>query len=115
MTTHDVIFFIAGLVVAFAFALSVQMRILSGIALKRAAKAKFSGLDEAAARQSVVLAVNGGPTLDAAGETGEAGRYLAAEYPRAISHIRFARKGTAVFAVLLLGVIAAWRFTGGGG
>lgn len=113
MSGHDVTFFIAGLLVAFAFALCVQMRILSGIALKRAAKAKFAGLDEAEARQSVVLAVNGGAGLEAAGETGEAGRHLAAEYPRAISHIRFARKGTAGFAVLLLAVIAAWRFTGG--
>ena len=106
MSGHDVIFFIAGLLVAFVFALCVQMRLLAGIALKRAAKAKFDGLDERDARLAVAGAVGGlvddGPAS-----------YLGETFPMAIRQIRLARKGTAICAVLLIGVIAAWRFTGG--
>ncbi|GGB72466.1 hypothetical protein [Henriciella pelagia] len=115
MTQHDLLYFVAGLFMVFAFGLCVQMRMLAGVALKRAAKAKFDGLDERSARIGVVQAVNGGTALETAGIEGEVAQHLAGEYPQAISHIRFARKGTMLFAVLLIAVIAAWRFTGGAG
>ncbi|WP_370234309.1 MULTISPECIES: hypothetical protein [Henriciella] len=109
MTQHDLIYFVAGLFMVFAFGLCVQMRMLAGVALKRAAKAKFDGLDERQAKLAVAGAVNGGA------EAGEAAGYLAETFPGAIRHIRLARKGTIVMAAALVAVIAAWRFTGGAG
>ncbi len=109
MTDHDVKFFVAGVLVFFVFALAVQMRLMAGVALKRAVKAKFEGLDERQAKLAVAGAVNGGA------EAGEAAGYLAETFPGAIRHIRLARKGTIVMAAALVAVIAAWRFTGGAG
>ena len=107
MSGTTVIFFIAGTLVFFVFALAVQMRLLAGVALKRAARAKFEGLDERDARLAVAGAVDGlvddGPAS-----------YLAGEYPGAIRHIRLARKGTFVMPGLLLVIIVAWRLTTGG-
>ena len=108
MSDHDVKFFVIGLLVAFVFVLAVQMRLMAGVALKRAAKAKFEDLDERDARLAVAGAVAGlvddGPAS-----------YLSGEFPAAIRHIRLARKGTMVMAALLVVVIAAWRLTGGAG
>ncbi|MEM5515731.1 hypothetical protein WNY37_02145 [Henriciella sp. AS95] len=106
MNDHDLKFFIAGVMIVFVFALAVQMRLMAGVALKRAAKAKFDGLDETQARLAVAGAVDGEADGEAAG-------YLAETFPGAIRHIRLARKGTIVMAAALVGVIAAWRFMGG--
>lgn len=107
-------FFIAGLFVLFLFGLAVQMRVLAGIALKRAARAKFPELDDGPARFAVVQAVNGGEGLEAGDEAGDAAAFLRAEYPAAIGHVRLARRATAVCAALLLAVIVAWRVVTGG-
>jgi hypothetical protein len=107
-------FFIAGLLVAFGFALAVQMRVLAGVALKRAARAKFPELEDGPARFAVVQAVNPGSTLEPGDEAGDAAAYLRAEYPAAIRHVRLARRAVAATAVLLLIVIGAWRVVTGG-
>ena len=106
-------FFIAGLLAFFVFALAVQMRMLAGMALKRAAKAKFDGLDERTARFAVVGAVNGQRALEP-GDAAGAAQYLGGEYPTALSHIRLARKVVRVMPVVILVIAAAWRVTTGG-
>lgn len=113
MSVRDLAFFVIGLLVFFALALAVQMRLLAGISLKRAARAKFDDLEDGPARFAVVAAVNG-QVLDQGDGVGDASAWLAAEYPRAIRHIRIARKATLVFGALLLGVIVTWRLTGEG-
>jgi len=110
MSQHDLVFFIVGLVVFFGFALAVQMRILAGIALKRAAKAKYDDLADAPARFAVAAAVNG-QDLEAGDSMADASIWLAQEYPRAIAHIRLARKATMGLGALLLLIVVAWRFT----
>ncbi|MEQ9316187.1 MAG: hypothetical protein RLN72_10055 [Henriciella sp.] len=112
MSGRDLAFFIAGLLVFFVFALAVQMRIMTGIVLKRAAKAKFDRLEEAPARFAVVAA-SGGRGAEPEGLVSEAADWLAAEYPAAIGHLRLARKSSVMLGGLFLGVIAAWRLTGG--
>ena len=112
MSGRDLGFFIAGLLVFFAFALAVQMRIMTGIVLKRAAKATFEGLKEGPARFAVVAASRG-QALEGGDVAGDAAVWLASEYPRAIGHLRLARKASIMLGGLFLGVVAAWRFTGG--
>lgn len=114
MSQGDLAFFIAGLMVFFVFALAVQMRILSGIALKRAARAKFETLDDGTARFAVANAVSGPMALEPGDEAGDAAHWLAGEYPTAIRHIRLARKVSVAMPVLLVLVAAVWRFTVGG-
>ena len=106
MSDHDVKFFVIGLLVVFVFALAVQMRLMAGVALKRAAKARFEDLDERDARLAVAGAVAG--LVDEGPAT-----YLTQTFPGAIRHIRLARKGSAIAAVALIAVVAAWRLTGG--
>lgn len=114
MSGHDLIFFIIGLLVFFGLALAVQMRVLAGIALKRAARAQFPGLEDGPARFAVASAVNG-RALDSGDEVGDATAWLAQQYPAAIRHVRLARKATMVAGAILLGVLAAWRLTAGEG
>ncbi|WP_300377542.1 hypothetical protein [Henriciella sp.] len=114
MSGHDLGFFIAGLLVFFAFALAVQMRILAGIALKRAVRAKFTELDDGKARFAVANAVSGKRELEEGDAAGDAAQWLSAEYPRAIGHVRLARRATFAMGAVLLAVIACWRLTAGG-
>ena len=107
-------FFIAGLFVLFGFGLAVQMRVLAGIALKRAARARFPALEDGPARFAVVQAVNGADGLEAGDEAGDAAAWLRDEYPAAIGHVRLARKGAVLFGLLLFAVIVAWRVVTGG-
>lgn len=110
MSGRDLGFFIAGLAVFFAFALAVQMRIMTGLVLKRAAKAQFPDLSDGPARFAVVAASND-RDLEPGDEIGDAATWLAAEYPRAFGHLRLARKASILLGALLLGVVAAWRLT----
>ena len=107
-------FFIAGLLVLFVFGLAVQMRVLAGVALKRAARDKFPELEDGPARFAVVQAVNGGAGLEPGDEAGDAAVWLRAEYPAAIGHIRIARRASMVSGAALLAVIIAWRVATGG-
>ena len=113
MSGHDLGFFLAGLIVFFGFALAVQMRVLAGIALKRAARAQFETLEDGPARFAVADAVASKRALEPGDPMGDAAVWLAAEYPRAISHIRLARRASVVLGFVLLFVIVSWRFTGG--
>ena len=105
-------FFIAGVLVAFAFALALQMRLMTGLVLRRAARAKFDELEDGTARFAVVHAV-AGTGLEEGDTVGEAASWLRAEYPSAIRHIRIARRATAVTGVLFLAVLIGWRVTAG--
>ncbi|WP_084420733.1 hypothetical protein [Henriciella litoralis] len=114
MSGTTLIFFIAGVLVFFVFALAVQMRLLAGVALKRAARAKFDTLEDGPARFAVLHAVNGSDTLEPGDEAGDAAKYLTAEYPSALAHIRLARKVSLIMPGVLLVIIVAWRLTTGG-
>lgn len=107
-------FFIAGLLAVFLLALAVQMRLLAGLALKRAAKAEYEELEERTARFAVVQAVNGPDTLEEGDTVSEAANWLAAEYPGATRHIRMARRGTMIMPGIILVIALAWRLTAGG-
>ena len=107
-------FFIAGVLAVFAFALALQMRVLAGLVLRRAAQANFPELQDGTARFAVVHAVAGTDGLENGDAVGEAATWLRTEYPAAIRHIKIARVATAVTAVLVLAVLIGWRFTVGG-
>lgn len=114
MSGSDVGFFIAAIFAFFGVALAVQMRFIAGLALKRAAMAKFPELEDGPARFAVAAAAHG-KALETGDAAGDAAAWLAAEYPRAISHIRIARKAMMVMGGVLLVILVAWRFTGGEG
>ncbi|WP_084399508.1 hypothetical protein [Henriciella aquimarina] len=113
MTMHDLVFFIAGLVAFFGFALAVQMRLMAGMSLRRAAREKFPDLEDGPARFAVVAAVNGPDQLEAGDDVGDAAKWLAAEYPRAIDHIKRARKATLIAPALIVVIALMWRLTVG--
>ncbi len=114
MSQTTLIFFVAGLLAVFVFGLAVQMRMLAGVALKRAAHDKFPDLDDGPARFAVAQAVNGDAALEAGDEAGDAAAYIAATYPGAVRHIRLARKVSVVMPGVLIVIAVAWRLTTGG-
>ena len=77
------------------------------------ARAQFETLEDGPARFAVADAVASKRALEPGDPMGDAAVWLAAEYPRAISHIRLARRASVVLGFVLLFVIVSWRFTGG--
>lgn len=114
MSETTLIFFVAGVIALFVFGLAVQMRMLAGVALKRAAQEKIPGLNDGPARFAVAQAVRGDAALEAGDEAGDAAAYLADHYQKALGHIRLARKVSVVMPGVLIVIAVAWRLVTGG-
>lgn len=105
MNSADVVFWIIGGVLAFGFALAVQMRLMIALVLRRALTALFG---ESADHASAVREATVGSS------TSKESQHLVETYPRPLAHMRLARRWSLILPVLLLGLIAARRFTNGG-
>lgn len=86
-------------ILLFAFALAVQMRMMIGVVVARALRARYSALGVPESRLAVVLAGNG--------EVGdEPVQHIYETYPDQIKQLRLARKVCRIAPVLvLIGVI----------
>jgi len=106
------IFLIVGLgICGFIWLLSVQMRGLTVRALFLAGQDKFPNINvgdvQAAAKASA-----GDARME--GDVGQVQAWLQETYPQAVQHLRLARRGAMVGPVLMLVVVAVWRFGFGG-
>ncbi len=89
----------------FAFALAIQMRVIIGVVIARALRARDDSLPIADSRLAVVKAGNG--------ETGEAEiDHIHATYPAQVRQLRLARRVSIVTPILIVLIIAAGRFFG---
>lgn len=89
---------------SFAFALAVQMRVITALVLRRALKAwREEFADRVKANAVVVAAASGAPA-----ET-EAVAYMQDTYPSPLAHLRTARRYSVILPVLLVGVLALGR------
>ena len=106
-----VLFWILLGVLGFAFALAVQMRLVTALVLRRALGAwRERFLDRTAANQAVVLAAGAAPvSSDLDEDMREAVSHLRTTYASALGHLRTARRYSVILPVLLLGVVALGR------
>ncbi len=106
----QVALWIAAGIAGFAAALAWQMRLMIGVVLARALRARDPGLDVRASRLSVVRAGNG----EAGSATGDAGeraiRHVQDTYPDQVRHLRLARRASLVAPALIVLCLAAIRF-----
>ncbi len=87
---------------AFAFALAIQMRIIIGVVVARALRARDAHLDIRASRLAMVQAGNG--------ERGnEAVDHIHATYPVQVRQLRLARRVSVLAPLALLMLVAASR------
>lgn len=106
-----VLFWILFGVLGFAFALAVQMRIVTALVLRRALGAwRESFIDRTKANRAVVLAAGAAPlSSELESETSEAVTHLRETYASALGHLRTARRYSLIAPVLLLGLVAIGR------
>lgn len=92
-------FWAATILLTFAVLLAIQMRMITSMALKRAAAAHLNEpADSKLAYAAVIDAAGGGREIDGAA-------YLLDNHPGAIDHLRLARKSMAYLLPALLGVL----------
>ena len=106
-----VLFWILFGVLGFAFALAVQMRVVTALVLRRALGAwRESFLDREKANRAVILAAGGAPlSSEIDTDTQDATRHLRDTYASALGHLRTARRYSIIAPVLLLGLVAIGR------
>ena len=99
----------------FAFALALQMRVITALVLRRALKAwREEFADRVSANQAVVAAASKAPLPDALAATERnAAQHLRNTYPIPLNHLRMARRYTAILPGLLIGVLALGRLVWG--
>ena len=99
----------------FAFALALQMRVITALVLRRALKAwRDEFADRVAANEAVVVAASKAPMPEAlAPASREAAQHLRDTYPNPLAHLRTARRYSTVLPVLLTGVVALGRLVWG--
>ena len=88
----------------FAFALSVQMRVMIAISLRRALAAKFGGEGRDPAYHHAVQTA--GRQLAAT----DLVRHLEAIYPVPLEHLSLARRASLILPFVLLGIAVMGRF-----
>lgn len=95
--------------IAFAFALAVQMRIMIGVVLARALRAQDKSLSIRQSRLAPVLAGNGDQGVPGPSGMPAAIAHLQATYPVQIKQLRLARRISLVAPAGLVLLVAAWR------
>lgn len=89
----------------FAFALAIQMRIVLGVVVARALRARDETLGIKASRLAMVRAGNGEHDDDAT-------KHIHATYPDQVQQLRLARKVSVITPVLIVATVALWRVFG---
>jgi len=92
----------------FAFALAIQMRVITALVLRRALKAWRAEFADRAKANAVVVAAAGAETTE-----DDAIIYMRKTYPSPLAHLRTARRYSVILPVLLLGVLALGRLVWG--
>lgn len=107
-----VLFWILFGLLAFGFALAVQMRVVVAMVLRRALKAwRVDMEDRIKANAVVVQAANNAPMPETAEPwLSDAAAYLQATYPMPLKHLRTARRYSVILPVLLIVLIVIGRF-----
>ena len=104
----QVLFWTVFAALCFAFALAVQMRIVLGVIVARALRARDETLDIAPSRLAMVRAGNG--------ERGdELTDHIHATYPEQVCQLRLARKVSVITPGLIVLTVALWRVFGQSG
>ncbi|MEL7109067.1 MAG: hypothetical protein AAGJ68_07670 [Pseudomonadota bacterium] len=99
----------------FAFALAVQMRVITAMVLRRALKAWNTDLEDRVKANSAVVWAAGAKPLpyDAKPWLQSASAHLKKTYPNPLAHLRTARRYSVILPVLLICVLALGRFVWG--
>lgn len=107
-----VLFWVVIGVLGFAFALAVQMRVITALVLRRALRAWNTELeDRVKANTAVVWAAGAKPLPDDAKPWLQSAQaHLQETYPNPLAHLRTARRYSVILPVLLVGVLALGRF-----
>ncbi len=104
-----VAFWVVVVGLGFVAALAVQLRILAGMVLARAALVRDPRLSPSEARAAVPPAASGRVPEDAPGPLADAVRHLIDVYPNPLRHIRTARTATWACPFAMLAIIALRR------
>lgn len=99
-----VIFWTLAVITVFALALAAQMRMMISVVLRRALAAKFGGGPNDLEYRAAILSLGRGEA-----DT-EARKYLEAEYPNPLAHMKLARRVSMGGPVILLAIVAAGKF-----
>lgn len=92
----------------FAFALAVQMRVITALVLRRALKDwRDEFADRVKANAVVMAAASQAPAEN------DAVAYMQETYPSPLAHLRKARRYSVILPVLLIGVLALGRLVWG--
>ncbi|MDJ0922391.1 MAG: hypothetical protein QNI84_14780 [Henriciella sp.] len=99
-------------VIAFAFALAVQMRVVIALVLRRALKAWKPEFDDRVLANDAVIAAAGQSQSQSGAEPVQqsAAAHLIETYPNPLRHLRLARRVSLVAPVMLIVLLALGRF-----
>lgn len=99
------------IIVAFAAALAVQMRMMIGVVLRRALRAWRPELEDPQKANQAVLGAAGDNPLpdDAEPWLADTVAHLRTTYPNPLSHLRTARRYSVLAPIVLFGVLAYGR------
>ncbi len=99
-----VLFWALAVIIVFAIALAAQMRMMISMVLRRALAARFGSYPNDVEYRGAILSLGRSPA-----ET-EAVKYLEAEYPKPLAHLKLARRISLAGPLALLIVVAIGRF-----
>ncbi len=110
MTGFDVLIWAVAGILAFVFALAVQLRVLAAYALRKALIAWNAELDPAQANVAVAWAVGGRDLPDGAKPwLRNAVDHLSDAYATPVGHMRLARRASLLAPLAVVLILATWR------
>ncbi|MEL7482367.1 MAG: hypothetical protein AAGJ29_12485 [Pseudomonadota bacterium] len=111
MTLNDLLYWGSLILLAFAFALAVQMRIMGALVLRRALIAWNKHLDRMSANKAVAWAVGQKDLPEEAKPwLVDSVKHLRKIYVRPLKHIRLARQVSVLAPILIVALVGAVRF-----
>ena len=100
------------IIVAFAAALAVQMRMMIGVVLRRALRAWRAELEDPQKANAAIVSAAAATDLPADAEPwlSDTVAHLRTTYPNPLNHLRTARRYSVLSPIILLGLLAYGRF-----
>jgi hypothetical protein len=112
--TVTAVFWVILVALFFAFALAVQMRVITAHVLRKALQARDSSLSPRQTGEAVALAASATVPEGAGDGMRAAIGHLMGEYPRPLSHLRIARRASLALPLAMFLLVAARRLLGAG-
>lgn len=112
--TGTILFWVLFGGLAFAFALALQMRVITAHVLRKALEAHNPTLAPAEAGEAVRHAGKADVPDSSPCWLLNATNHLVATYPRPLNHLRLARRASLVLPVTIFILLAGWRLLNGG-